>query len=379
MKVAILTTDNREHLHQYGESRPRFGTAPEALLQGFTGTSNIEIHVLSCTKKPMNSPTKLAENIWFHSLVVPQIGWLRTLYQGCIRAVRHRLTEICPDIVHGHGTERDCAISAVLSGYPNVITIHGNMRLIAKLNRPMMFSYLWMSAYLERFTIPRSGGVVCISKYTQAAVNHLARRTWVLPNAVDEEFFDALHAFPSERVLLCVGNVSLRKNQNMLIRALDSIADQFQFKVVFIGPTSPSDPYAAEFFHLIRSRIWCEHIPYANRDTLRKWLAWTQAVIVPSLEENCPMVVLEAMASGVPLLAANVGGIPELIDGKTNGMLFDPTDRENMKTVITTALKSPDLLQGMATAARQRALELYHPSVIARKHVALYRELLSPD
>ena len=48
----------------------------------------------------------------------PKIGWLRTLYQGCVRATRRKLREIQPDIVHGQGTERDCAIGAVLSGFP---------------------------------------------------------------------------------------------------------------------------------------------------------------------------------------------------------------------------------------------------------------------
>ena len=72
---------------------------------------DVEVHVVSCTQQPMKSPIKLAENIFFHSLLVPKIGWLRTGYQGCIRAVRKKLRAIQPDIVHGQGTERDCACS----------------------------------------------------------------------------------------------------------------------------------------------------------------------------------------------------------------------------------------------------------------------------
>jgi hypothetical protein len=111
----------------------------------------------------MRSPEKLAPNIFFHSLYVPKIGWMRTLYQGCVRAVRKKLREIRPDIVHGQGTEMDCAVEAVFSGFPNVLTIHGNMRLIARVNRVRPFSFLWLAARLERLTIPRSSGVVCIT------------------------------------------------------------------------------------------------------------------------------------------------------------------------------------------------------------------------
>ena len=101
MRIAILTTDSREHYRDYHNPAPHFGTAPEALLQGFSKLPGLEVHVVSCTQEQMRSPQKLAENIWFHSLVVPKIGWMRTLYQGCIRATRRKLREIRPDIVHG--------------------------------------------------------------------------------------------------------------------------------------------------------------------------------------------------------------------------------------------------------------------------------------
>ena len=102
MKVAILTTDNREPYREYHKSIPWFGTAPEALLQGFAEFPEAEVHVISCTQKPMvSSPEKIADNIWFHSLHVPKMGWMRTLYQGCVRATKKKLKEIQPDIVHG--------------------------------------------------------------------------------------------------------------------------------------------------------------------------------------------------------------------------------------------------------------------------------------
>ena len=52
------------------------------------------------------SPEKIAPNIFYHSLLVPKIGWLRTGYQGCIRAVRKKLQEIQPDIVHSQGDRK---------------------------------------------------------------------------------------------------------------------------------------------------------------------------------------------------------------------------------------------------------------------------------
>ena len=96
MKIALLTTDNRQPFRQFDRPEPFFGTAPEALLQGFAALPGVEVHVVACIRQPVPSPEKLAPNIFFHSVVVPKIGWMRTLYQGCVRATRKKLREIQP-------------------------------------------------------------------------------------------------------------------------------------------------------------------------------------------------------------------------------------------------------------------------------------------
>ena len=78
MRIALLTTDNRENYRRYELDKPYFGTAPEGLIEGFSKVPDLEVHVISCTQRVMASPSKLAENIWFHSLPVPKSGWLRT-------------------------------------------------------------------------------------------------------------------------------------------------------------------------------------------------------------------------------------------------------------------------------------------------------------
>ena len=142
MRLALLSTDDRENRRCYGVPNPIVPTPQAALLQGLEKQPDCEVHFISCVQEQVNAPKKLGANIYYHALRVPKIGWMRTGYQGCIRAVRRKLHEISPDIVHGQGTERDCAMSAVFSGYPNVITIHGNMRLLAQLHRARPPSFL---------------------------------------------------------------------------------------------------------------------------------------------------------------------------------------------------------------------------------------------
>jgi glycosyltransferase involved in cell wall biosynthesis len=378
VKIALLTTDDREHDRKYGETIPYFGNAPAALLKGLAQLTDLEVHVVSCTAKPMSSPEKLAGNTWFHSLHVPKIGWLRTGYQGCIRATRKLLRHLQPNIVHGQGTERDCALEAVFSGFPNVLTIHGNMRLIAKVNRARPFTYNWFAARLESFTIPRSAGVICITRYTQAAVSDIARRTWVLPNAVDPSFFD-IEASPrpdEPPQLLCVGGISPRKNQNALIRALDPLAAKRTFKLKFLGAIMPVHPYKEEFLELLKARPWCVHDGFANREKLKTQFRQASLLILPSREDNCPLTVLEAMAAGVPVVAAKVGGVPDLIEEGQTGWFCDPLAGESMASAVEKVLADRAAAAELAVAAKKRARERFHPTVVAQRHVEIYREVL---
>jgi len=375
MKIAQLITDDREPNRKYECEMPWFGTAPEALLQGFAQLPNVEVHVVSCTQRPMKSPAKLAENIFFHSLPVPKIGWLRTGYQGCIRAVRRKLREIRPDIVHGQGTERECSLSAVFSGFPNVITLHGNMRLVARVHHARPLTFLWCAALLEHFTIPRSDGVVCITNYTREAVASLARKTWVVPNAVESAFFEVKRV-PSPSVqILCVATVDGRKNQNALIRSMDILRPQGNFELVFLGGANRDHPYVREFFELLEMRPWCRYLGFADRNALRQYMASASGLVLPSLEDNCPMAVLEAMAAGVPIAAARVGGVPDLVRHGETGLLFDPLSEEAMAAAMKQLLADREL--SMAARAQSEARQRFHPETVAARHVEIYREVLS--
>jgi glycosyltransferase involved in cell wall biosynthesis len=378
MKIALLTTDSREVLKDYDTPAPHFGTAPEALMQGFALLPEVEVHVVSCVRRPVNAPARLAPNIFFHSLHVPKIGWMRTGYQGCIRAVRNKLKAIQPEIAHGQGTELDCALNAVFSGFPNVLTVHGNMRLIALVNQAKPLSFQWLAAKLERLTIPRSDGVVCISDYTRQAVVDLARRTWVVPNAVDASFFE-VNARPVAGVsprLLFVAHVCVRKNQNAFIRALDALAGRRKFELWFLGPANETDAYGREFFSLVKARPWCVYHGVAQREELRAFLGQATALVLPSLEDNCPMVVLEAMAAGVPVIASRVGGLPDLIEEGKTGFFCDPLDAAGMATAIEKVLANPPAVEEVARHAKRHGRERFHPEVIARRHLDIYREVL---
>lgn len=398
MRVALLTTDSREHFKDYGSHKPYFGTSPEALLQGFEMLSGVEVHVLSCTQQPMLSPRKLAPNIWFYQLHVPKWGWLRTGYQGCVRAVRKKLKGIQPDLVHAQGTERDCALSAVLSPYPRLLTIHGNLRLIKKQVGFRPFSAMWLQSYLEGLVVPHFNGVICITNYTREAIEGEVPKTWVVPNAVDPSFLalgekrmrmhevksseindsgfkSRVSGLESPPVILCVANIDPRKNQIDFIRALDSLARSMRFVIRFFG-SCPDDEYGREFQRLVSERPWCHYGGMIGREQLRHEFENATMLALPTHEDNCPMVVLEAMVAGVPVMASRVGGVPDLIDGSTTGIFCDPSEPRSFVDGVMRVLNDRDIAIKIARNAHEEALRRFHPKVIAKRHLEIYREVL---
>jgi len=381
LKIAFLTTDNREHYRRYDLAEPYFGTAPEALLQGFTDTPDLEVHVVSCAQRRMKSPEKLADNIWFHSLLVPKIGWLRTGYQGCIRATRKFLRKLQPDLVHGQGTERDCGVSAVFSGFPNVITLHGIMREQARLLGARPATFYWMAKQLERFTLPRTLGVFCNSKYTESIVQRRARQTWRVPNALRREFFEPplpAAASAPKPILLNVGAVGLRKRQYEVLEVAEQLhSSGHSFELQFIGEADAGDRYGAAFLDRIKAVERNDFARYLGTKSLTNLISSfdtaSALVHVPS-EEAFGLVVAEALARNLKVFATNVGGIRDIASGIDGADLLELDDRQSLVSAITDWLRH-GCAQPQTAAAEMRAR--YHPEVIARQHLDIYKEVLS--
>ena len=378
VRIVHIVPDFRETFRRYDSGTPEFHASMRALLSGFAQCPDAEVHVVSCFQQPVRSPDRLFPNVYFHALHVPKIGWLRSGYQGCIRAVRGTLRDIRPDLVHGQGTERYCAISAVLSGFPNVVTVRGNMRQVARAVRAKPLTYYWLTAVLEWITLPQAGGVVSISRYARDQVDGLNSRTWLVPNAAEAEFYEVRRE-PQNPLFLCVSDIVEYKNQVGLVRALDGLRSQRDFTLVLVGRLLPDSEYGRLFLQEVKTRPWCRYEGLADRNHVKDLLARASALLHPSREDNCPMAVVEAMAAGVPVAAARIGGIPDLIEDGVTGLLFDPCDAAGIRFAAQRLLDDGPLADRLSRVAREHAAVQYHPRVIAERHMEIYREVLRVD
>lgn len=379
LRIAFLTTDNREQHARYDLPSPVFGSAMTALLEGLVALPDaLELHVVSCGKRPMPGSGRLGPNATFHQLVVPAIGWGRSAFLGCGLAVRRSLARLQPAVVHAQGTERDCAVSMMLAADgAKLLTIHGHMRGIAAVTRARFPSYYWLAATLERMALRKADAVVALNSHSRDRFEGVARRAEIIPNAVESCHFEVGHDAREAGILLCVGTVQAWKRQLELLEFL-GVDPPFPkpWQLVFLGAADPRDPYARAFLDAVAARSgWCRHVGHVDRSGLLGWYRRASLVVIPSIEENCPMVVLEAMAAGLPVAGARSGGIPELVREGETGSLFDPRDATSVRQTLALALRDPALLARQGAAGRAIALRDHHPSVIASRHLELYRDI----
>ena len=386
-KIAIVVPDNRDEFRQYADPAPWFGTAPTALLQGLAEFPECEIHIVCCIQHPLKVPEQLAPNLLFHAEIVPKWGWLRGGYWGCIRSIRRQLAKIQPDIVHGQGTERYCALSSVLSGFPNVVTVHGNMNAIARLHHSRVGSFHWLAARVEDFTLPRSGGIICISEYVRELVAGAGRPTWLVPNAIQKMFFDfpraaALPSLPprSRPLLINVGVISERKRQQPVLAMLARLrAPGRAVDTLFVGVADDTAPYSRTFAEMLakanRDHGGFKHIRKLDDAGFCQLLDEASAMIHFSSEESFGLTCAEAIARGLYLFASDVGAARAIARGSFNVQIFGLDQWSELELALQKWLSAPP--PPRPPAPPPEFTRTFHPVSVARRHLEIYREVLN--
>ncbi|HWB59844.1 MAG TPA: glycosyltransferase family 4 protein [Chthoniobacteraceae bacterium] len=379
--VAIITTDLRDDHRRYDEPQPSFGAAPTGLLQGLKNMEGCEVHVVSCVQRPVASPEKIADNMFYHSVEIGKWGWMRGLYAGCIRAAGRKLREIGPDIVHGQGTERYCALSAVFSGFPNVATIHGKMSEVARHQHGAgAVAFYGAARLLEEFTLPRTDGIVCISDYMRGLVSKYRVPAWIVPNALQEIYFESPGKKAGGRgkpVLINAGVISERKRQVELLGMAGRLhARGANFEFQFAGSCAGESAYAREFLAKVKPAEEAGYARYLGAlpagELVKRYDEAGAMVHFPG-EEAFGLVVAEALARNLKFFGARTGGITGIASGVEGAELIGPDDWEGLEHAIVQWL---DAGAPTPAGAAEEMKARYHPRVIARRHLEIYSEVV---
>jgi glycosyltransferase involved in cell wall biosynthesis len=285
-----------------------------------------------------------------------------------------------PDIVHGQGTERECALGAVFSGFPNLITIHGNVRAIARSTNARIGSYWWWAAMFERVALPRTDGVFCNSVHTRSLVQPLAKETWLVPNPLRRAFFDTplSQRRASSPILLNIGTISPLKRQLALLELMEELHRQgHAFELRFIGAADPRNDYAAAFLQHIKKAECQRFARYLGTKLPPELIAAlddASAIVHVPFEEAFGLAVAEALTRNLKFFGTNVGGLRDIANGVEGAELYPLEDSRGLSAAIGNWLHTG--FTRPQTAGLQMK-QRYHPDIIANRHAEIYREITS--
>ncbi len=114
----------------------------------------------------------------------------------------------------------------------------------------------------------------------------------------------------------------------------------------------------------------------SDPEILAKFYSAADILLYPSIADNCPLVILEAIACGLPAVSFNTGGIPELIEHKKTGYIAAYRDSEDLKNGLELMLRlSPEELKKMSDISRENAVVKFNIKIMAGKYAALYQSV----
>lgn len=119
-------------------------------------------------------------------------------------------------------------------------------------------------------------------------------------------------------------------------------------------------------------------IPYINdKNTLAQYYAASDILLYPSIADNCPLTVLEALSSGLPVLAFATGGIPELVENKVHGYIAQYQNLEDLRQGFSWLINlSQNDYQTISSACRKKSLERFSIETMVKNYITLYNTLL---
>ena len=319
-------------------------------------------------------PIRFLQALW----LTLRLGWCSE--RGVLRHLAY-LAEACillrwfsdSDVAHVHahfGTNSTTVamLCRAIGGPPYSFTVHG----------PEEFDKVKAIALVEK--VERAAFVVTVSCFGKSQLYRWCeQRQWSKIHVVHCGVDDGFLAQPSIAVeaeprLVCVGRLCEAKGHLVLLEAVGQLATEgLQFKLVLVG----DGPLRAEI-EALSARLglqnYVEVLGWASNSEVRQHILASRAMVLPSFAEGLPVVLMEALALGRPVISTYVAGIPELVEPGVCGWLVPPGSIEALTAAIRVALQLPvEKLEQMGKAGAERVAQRHDAAIEASFLAALFR------
>jgi glycosyltransferase involved in cell wall biosynthesis len=297
--------------------------------------------------------------------------------KSCIKKLSRTVENF--DLIHAHFLELGAVGTILKNQYdePLIVTLHGGDVYY------LPFKDSWYNS-LTRFVLTEADQVITVCKFNAEKLLSLgvsSKKLHVIPNGYNETIF---HPIPlcearnrlslplNRKILLSVGDLIQVKGHSYLIDAMRFIMKRWDDAILIIVGSGPLKESLQKKIMRLGLSEKVLLVGSKKHEETSIWMNASDIFILPSLKEGFPTVIPEAMACGKPVVATNVGGIPEAITHNDLGILVNPRDSEELASAMLEALErkwNPEVILKHA--------EKYSWSNLAEQIVSVYQKALS--
>ena len=294
--------------------------------------------------------------------------------------VASRLSEINPDVVHTHGAKggvygrvgaalqrrKGRAVAAFYA--PHGGSVHFDSRTLQGR------VYAGVERMLERV----SDGLIHVCDFEAETYRRKVGvprcPAYVVHNGLMPEEFLPVHPAADAADFLFIGELREIKGVDVFIEALGLLeAEGLAPRALVVGPGAAEAQ--RRYRELANAKVHANRVAFHAPMPARNAFALARNVVMPSRSESLPYVALEAVASGMPLVASNVGGMPEIFAGEAE-RLVAPGDPAALAAAMRALLKRPDQAETEAMLRRERVKQIFSLSAAVRRIEDIYRSAL---
>lgn len=304
-----------------------------------------------------------------------------------LQEVVRDIVALGPDVCHVHGTNsysKQIYFALQQHGIKMMLTVHGILReekkqaLLRKPSLKALYQYIVQSRD-ERELLEAAPRIIVDTAYVEDKLNAYGLRQvpemYVIPQGIDETFY-SIKCNQKSNVILCVGAIAPRKGHLYTVEMFNRLrAKGIDVKLRIIGSLADKAYYEQLKQKIADSPYKSDILLEVNlpREELLKAYAEAKLFVLHSREESQGIVFAEAMATGLPVVATKIGGIPYVVADGKSGLLCPYGDVEAMAQSAELLLTDDNMWKEFSSAAKEIA-KGYSWKDIAERIVRLYRD-----
>ncbi len=363
------------------------------------------VHVVARDKQESE---KLVNGIYVH--YIKGAGNALTKYWRFARSASKKIEELNKqigfDVIHANlplvpsfAIPKDaskalvCAVHSTWKGEA-IVTKRDNPKKLNP-NEKSMLRYNFLLRSYEKKLMKRSDALIAVSKYTVDELTELygidEKKIHVIYNGVDVQKFkprpdraELRREFGLEdekKIVLFVGRLYHRKGLEILLRSIPPVLQEFS-DVKFVISGKGFKKKEESLRNLAKQLDIEDHVTflgYVPDEKLPNLYSASDIFVLPAIYENFPFAILEAQATGLPVISTKVGGIPEFLVDNENGFLIDPGDSAQLTQRVLALLQDPKLAKEMGMRGRKLIEEKFSWRLITNQVIDLYHKLLETN